>query len=555
MGEQRLSDHELAVPQSTVQIEGRSDGPPIITVTVHAADVAEAARLAREQYDDLIGRYAPSSNGRHAAPVVAIHDASDAMVLTATEAPARPALVARVPRINVAGARSRLAALVDRDTVILGISGALLSVLTWWLLYWYGSQPVAWDARGYYDLALVLTRVGLANWGDPLRTYAYPLFLAGFLTAMEDNPTNIHQAVSLVQLAVHLVMAALAGWAVSLAWGKRWPGLLTYFLIVLSPVLLIQATELLTDSLSASAIGLAVIPLVVSWRRDLPTGQLIGLMVVSLFCAALSAAIRPANAIIIVAVVGLWVVRAALLRTPSWRWVPLLAVVLAVPLLPQSLSNYRAYKTPHPLIVTSLYESQIDFGAQMIKYGTNLVPGKPNQLRYDNPFLPPGAQTASDLMKASPLGYVATLGLHAFALLDQDQPFTYVFDLHPWYRWYLAVGIYLFWCVAGVGTTWAVWRVVKTRTIEPMTWAVVAPALVGAAYIGVYLPSAVEVRYGAPLFLLAAPAAAIGLGQIVCSVRADRRRIVAWAAGAAVIVVACASLSAWITQQAPSLRG
>jgi hypothetical protein len=581
MGQERLTESGSSSPRSSAQIERRDAGPPIITVTVHAADVAEATRLAREQYDALVRLYATPPNGEHApveervrtlpvnAVTVSAPATQDQTSPTAEEqtsprplAPGEP-IGSRVaafqtrwrPQIDLRAAMARLVTGLDRDVAIVAVCGTVLAIVAWWLIYGYGGQPVAWDAQIYYDHALALTRVGLGGWADPLRTYAYPLFLAAFLMVMADDPMRVHWAVAVVQLLFHLVMAAVVGSAVGHALGKRWLGLLTYLLLASSPVLLIQTTELLTDSLSATTIGLAVAPLIVAWRADLATRRLVWLMAASLFCASLSAAIRPANAIVIVAVVALWGFRSVSFRSPSWRWLPVVVVALALPLLPQVLSNYRAYRTPHPLIVTSLYEMQLDFGATMIKYGTTLVPGKPNQLRYDNPFMPPGGLTARELWQASPLGYVATLALHGFALLDQDQPFTYVYELHPWYRWYLAVGVYLFWSIAAVGTVWAVRRAISRRALEPMTWTLIAPAMVGAAYIAVYLPTAVEVRYGTPLFLLATPAVAIGLTRIVGSVRERPRRLVAWAAGAAAILVACASLSAWITQQAPSLRG
>lgn len=46
------------LPMSSVQIEGRAKGPPAISVKVYAADVADAARIAREQYDALVASYA-----------------------------------------------------------------------------------------------------------------------------------------------------------------------------------------------------------------------------------------------------------------------------------------------------------------------------------------------------------------------------------------------------------------------------------------------------------------------------------------------------------------
>ncbi len=52
-----LTINEATEPLSSVQIEGRAKGPPSITVKVYAADVAEAARQAREQYDALVALY------------------------------------------------------------------------------------------------------------------------------------------------------------------------------------------------------------------------------------------------------------------------------------------------------------------------------------------------------------------------------------------------------------------------------------------------------------------------------------------------------------------
>src|SRR5262249_7456223 len=158
-------------------------GPPIISVTVQAADVSEAARLAREQYDELVRQYAPSSNGHQlAAP-------SPVRALTAIRGRTLPAVRISAPRVDLVSWRSWLASHLDRDTLLIGLSATMLSMVAYWMLYWYGSQPVAWDARGYYDLALLITRVGMSSWADPMRTYAYPLFLAGFLSVMEDNPT------------------------------------------------------------------------------------------------------------------------------------------------------------------------------------------------------------------------------------------------------------------------------------------------------------------------------------------------------------------------------
>lgn len=62
-----LTVNEAPQPLSSVQIEGRAKGPPAITVKVYAANVTEAARSAREQYDALVERYRGATDG-HDAP-------------------------------------------------------------------------------------------------------------------------------------------------------------------------------------------------------------------------------------------------------------------------------------------------------------------------------------------------------------------------------------------------------------------------------------------------------------------------------------------------------
>ena len=46
----------------------------------------------------------------------------------------------------------------------------------------------------------------------------------------------------------------------------------------------------------------------------------------------------------------------------------------------------------------------------------------------------------------------------------------------------------------------------KLRAIESPTWALIVPAVIGAAYIALYLPAAVEVRNGSPATAIIAAA-------------------------------------------------
>ena len=64
-----LTINEATEPLSSVQIEGRAKGPPSITVKVYATDVAEAAKLARDQYDALVALYQAGASEREDADV------------------------------------------------------------------------------------------------------------------------------------------------------------------------------------------------------------------------------------------------------------------------------------------------------------------------------------------------------------------------------------------------------------------------------------------------------------------------------------------------------
>ena len=54
------------------------------------------------------------------------------------------------------------------------------------------------------------------------------------------------------------------------------------------------------------------------------------------------------------------------------------------------------------------------------------------------------AASLGQFLVQEPLKFVGTLAVHGLAVFDQDFPFTYVTDLNPWYRWWLAVPNYLF---------------------------------------------------------------------------------------------------------------
>ena len=61
---------------------------------------------------------------------------------------------------------------------------------------------------------------------------------------------------------------------------------------------------------------------------------------------------------------------------------------------------------------------------------TAVIPGQPPEITYSNPRYR-GDPSPGAFLRRDPIGYVATLGVHLFAMFDPDFLFTYVTDLHP----------------------------------------------------------------------------------------------------------------------------
>jgi hypothetical protein len=231
--------------------------------------------------------------------------------------------------------------------------------------------------------------------------------------------------------------------------------------------------------------------------------------------------------------------------------VALVGAVAALPLVPQLGLNLWAHGAFNPLLINSLYDQQLTWGLQSLKYATFVLRDYPTApaVFYANPFAS-GQTSMSNFAASNPLGLAATFALHGFAMLDQDFPFPYVRELDGWYRWPLAgLGYLFFWATAiGLVVGWRRWWRPGTR----LAWAVLA--VLSAAYAVVYLPTAVECRFGLPLFVLLAPAAA----ETILSMNGWLRqrnvaRIAALAASAALTVAACAWLSTWMQAQAPAI--
>jgi hypothetical protein len=213
------------------------------------------------------------------------------------------------------------------------------------------------------------------------------------------------------------------------------------------------------------------------------------------------------------------------------------------------------FGTPSPLIVSSLYRNQTEWGMSGLRYATDVRPGKRPDIDYVNPLYR-GEPTPREFFKRRPVAYLATLGLHGFAMMDHDFVFTYITEARPWYRWPVAIAndLLLYGAVLGGILSTRRWR--RSGRIDEIGFVFLSSAIAGAAYLAVYLPVKVETRFALPLDLLATPFIVFGLMSVARWLRdpGAGRRLLAVLASAAVFVGACVWLSAWLTRQAPGLR-
>jgi len=432
-------------------------------------------------------------------------------------------------------------------------AAAVLFAVTCYVL---GDPPnTTGDAGAYTRVGIGIAENGLSSYDPSTVPYLFPSLVALWALVVGPDFDRIHDAMFAMHLAAHVAASFWIAQRLARVFRSRVFGVAAYACAVLNPFLLISSGELLRESLSASTLGVSVLLIPGTGAPDERRGLSLR-MGASLFLAAIAVMLRPTSLAVLFAVVLLWGARALVFRDVPWQGWVVGAVALAVPFIPQAALNHRYFGSPNPFVVgTGLYENHLMAGARSLKYGGVMVPsGDVGPLIYPNPLLPPGVFEPLGFVRVSPLGYIATLGIHLFALVDVDFPFVYIRDLDPWYRWPLSFlnYLYLFLALAGAGLALARLRDGAERR---RVFAIVAGIFAAGAYVSTFLPVVVETRYGTPIFMLVVPSVAAGLLAAGIRVHSGKwRPLLAPALSGAIFIGSCAVLSAWIQEQAPLLR-
>lgn len=414
------------------------------------------------------------------------------------------------------------------------------------------AYPSDYDAQNYVDIAADLARVGLfAKFHySELRPYGYPLFLRLLMPVAEVLRVPLGLVVFEVQLAMYVGAALFVRSRIA---KLSLPVARLFFVATLCNVV---ALVYVADTL-AECVSLVLLLVAVGCWIHVHAGGPRAWLAVAAGSLVLGAAVvvRPAN----VFALPVWIAALAVLGgSRAWqaRQVATMALVTvlaaALPMLPQLANNVRHYGKWTPLVAASLGRNQQIWGIAYLKYATALPPIMLPSIFYLNPY----AQERP-VDKARPLSWyvehpgagAATLGLHVFGMLDQDLLFPYARDLDPWYRRPLGIVTHGAIALAGLGMALLARHARRDRAHRAV-FVVLSTFCLG--YVALHATTAVEMRFGLPLLVVAGPLAAWFVRE--AWPRGPRGTRIAIVAFVALWIGASLALSDWMRSQAAPIR-
>ncbi len=451
--------------------------------------------------------------------------------------------------------------------VVFYLLATIFSVVFAYLLFLGGKQGLYFDAEGYYHLGEGIAKEGLFKYADQLRTYGYPLFVAICWTFSNHVSSTVQFIIFNAQLAIFLATCFYASRVVGDLVKRRWFSFAVYASTVLNPLLLIYTTEVLSDLLSAVLVLLAVLfavrrPRGVKGNGSVPEIEQKGKKndsgwsaFLSFLLAGTATIVRPGSVSLVLALIIIWAIRLIVFKEVAIRTLILMVVGLSIPFVPQLINNYREYHQASPLIVHDLYSDALVYGMEYLKYTSFVFPGDSEALPYLNPFFDSSIGSPTEFFLKRPLGYLLTIGIHAFALFDFDFAFPYIVDLHPWYRWPLSLINYPFLFTTTFGIFCYLRRFVAKKRLSRVTLAFGGMFTASIIYLLIYLPSVVENRYSLPAYLLASPFFVYGLVKTKETLASRRWQAAgAFALFFGIFLTGCVFLSEWLQAQAPRLN-
>jgi hypothetical protein len=364
----------------------------------------------------------------------------------------------------------------------------------------------------------------LSKWPDSdLRSYGFPLFLAGALKAAQWLHVGPSTGVFLTQWPLFVGSAWLASTSLFSSQRAR---LIAFTAVGANPLLVVYAAQAFTESLTLSCILFATAALGRAARRDLRPSAAAWLMA-GAAASSYALALRPGS-VLVPLCYALAAAGVLLYTGQGKRWVTITAtaalafVALVTPLIPQVLINHRHYNSLSPLPTYDLANAQAKAGLTYSRYITNVSDcGEPG-IGFPNPNPPtvPEDVTTLDALRYYTLTWPhgpEAMVLHVFSGFD---PRPFLIDQRdfgaPYERALQAFTLALFF-LAGAGATRARMLVLEPRgrIIEPrrIRLDVAFLGVVTVIFLGILATVETEYRFGAVPLLTVSLLAAYGAAQ------------------------------------------
>ena len=432
---------------------------------------------------------------------------------------------------------------------------AILAALAFYVAWL--DLPIIHDAAGYVRAAKDIRANGLFSKYDlsDIRTYGWPLLLSWLMRVSDWSRLPLRATVFAFDLLFHLL--ACYTFRVALLRTTLPPGMARWSTacLLLNPFVIIFTTYLMTESVSFSLLILlmAVSAYVIS---EVNRPRLLWAFALGSVILGGSIMVRPANVCMVpvwfgAVVAALWHSRFTL---PKRAFSLVMAAVLTTaPMVPQWINKVRYYGKSTPLVANDFSRAGVWLGIRIIKYSTAHIPGVDPQVMYANPLLGTEALSIEKPFAwytSHPGKGLATLGLHVFDLLDQDQPFPYTTTLLPPYYPYAALANWLMVSLGVAGLVMAGKRIRRCKRDSALLYALAVATLI--CQLGIQTFFSVEARYGIPLLMILYVFAAwLARFELPALNRPVRAGILLCALS---VTAASYPLSLWVRQQAPSIR-
>jgi len=357
-----------------------------------------------------------------------------------------------------------------------------------------------YDEAHYVHESRSLLTTGLLD--KPRTTYLYPSILSFF--KILSNGDNVYAKIFMSFFQYIIFLFTIIFIANTFSNNKK----LIWFSIIsfgfLNPYLIQASTLLLTDLLASC---LAAISMMSLMSLNLNKTRIIAGVFGLLYLAVM---IRPSVIIFLPIAIGLVIFRFVKFKEIKILKILLISVLLAVIFIPQVYQNVVNFNDWNPLIHVNLYEKQTIWSVDVLKYGTVVIEGEKPQLFSRSHVVVEKGTSIFELFFKDPFSFFFVYFSHFFGVIDCGYIDNYIKEYYPTNRLIGSFFLYSVWFFAFYGILHLIWK--KSLTKNNFMY---ASLLISALFYTLFIATtAVESRFGYPLFLLLLPFSGYGLNQI-----------------------------------------